>query len=91
VAARGAGLTEIRVGADTSGVFGSVELIALADLYSPKLQIGRWVRGRDFLTLVQIMADPLKLGTLDPIVVMVVPERLAKYLTPLAEVVVNPI
>ncbi len=91
VAAREAGLFEIRAVVDTDGRLGPVESVALAELYSRKPQIGRWDRGRDFLGLVQVMADAVRRDSLDPVILTVVPDRVAKYLTPLPDVIVNPV
>lgn len=90
VAAAKAGLTEIRAQVDVGGALGPVGPLPLADLYSPKPAIGRWDRGRDFLELVRLIADETWRDALDPVQVAAIPDRLAKYLTRVPDVVVNP-
>lgn len=91
VAAHAAGLVEVRAQVDRGGALGPVELVSLADLYSPKPAIGRWDRGRDFAVLIGIMADPVLRDALAPVVVSIASPRAVKYLTPLAAVVVHPV
>jgi hypothetical protein len=91
VAAREAGLTEIRAVVDRGGGLGPVELVPLAELHSPKPAIGRWDRGRDFMVLVGMMSDPAQRDALPPVELLVASPRGVKYLTPLTDVILNPV
>jgi hypothetical protein len=89
VAALRAGETHVRARVDQGGSLGPEQLLPLDELYSGKPSIGRWDRGRDFVDLVNIMSDPVKRATLNPVVVSLVSDRVAGYLTPLVQVAVN--
>lgn len=91
VAAHRVGLTEIRARIDTGGRLGAVVLVPLEVVYSPKREIGRWDRRRDFLVLVGLFADEATRDAIDPVELTEVPARVAKYLTPVADVIVNPV
>jgi hypothetical protein len=90
VAAHRAGQSHIRAQIDRDGQLGPVELVALVELYSPKSEIGRWDRGRDFLKLVSIMADSEHREAMEPINVTAVSQRTARRLTRVIDVVVRP-
>jgi hypothetical protein len=91
VAARLAGLTEIRAQIDDAdGNLGPVVPIPLSELYSPKAEIGRWDRGRDLYDLVRLFADPATRETVPAVELLEVSDWLAKYLTRVADVVVKP-
>jgi hypothetical protein len=91
VAAHRAGETHVRARIDQGGSLGLEQLLPLDEMYSGKPDIGRWDRGRDLLDLVSIMSDPVKRATLDPVIVILVSDRVASYLTPLVQVIVNPV
>lgn len=86
VAAFQAGLSEIRSRVDRRGALDPPQLIRLDYLYSPKPEIGRSDRGRDFQVLVDIMKDDIARELLDPIEIAVIPVQIAKYFTPIAAV-----
>lgn len=90
VAARFAGITEIRAQVDDgNGVYGDVELVSLDVIYSSKAEIGLWDRGRDFFELVKLMSNERSRDLLPPIVLLEVSERYLKYLTLVEGVTVN--
>jgi hypothetical protein len=91
VAAHQAGRTEIRARIDRGGILGPIELVPLSNVYSPKPAIGRWDRGRDFLVLVHLMANPMYRDTMEPVILNPVSPKIAGYLTRVADVVVNPV
>ena len=79
----------MRAQIDRGGSLGAEQLLPLDELYSGKASIGRWDRRRDFLDLVRIMSDPVQRAALDPVIVTPVSNRVASYLTPVAQVIVN--
>jgi len=83
---------EIKCRIDDDGILSVLLRIELKFLYSPKHEIGRWDRSRtrDFYDLVRLMSDPDERDKLQPIEISVVSAKFAKYLTPIADVVVNP-
>ncbi len=89
VAAFQAGLSEIRARVDRGGALDPPRMISLVSLYSPKPEIGRLDRGRDFRVLVEIMKDEIARELLDPIEIAAIPEQIGKYLTPIATVAVR--
>lgn len=89
VAAREAGLTEVRARIDRGGGLGLPEMVELSALFSPKSEIGRWDRGRDFHVLIGMIGDPTVRPTIPPVELTPVAARVAKYLTPIADVVVR--
>lgn len=91
VAAHQAGLTEIRARVDVDEKLGPVVLIALEFMYTTKREIGRWDRRRDFLELVKPFADESTRDTIPEVELMEVPDGVTKYLTKVADVVVNPV
>jgi hypothetical protein len=91
VAAREAGQTEVRAVVDRGSGLGPVEMIPLADLFSPKPAIGRWDRNRDFMVLVGMTTDPVQRDALPPVELVAASPRGVKYLTPLAGVILNPV
>jgi hypothetical protein len=91
VAAREAGLNGIRAQIDRQGILSPVEVIPLDSMYSPKREIGRWDRNRDFFVLVGIMQNEAQRESLDPVILSSISARTAGYFTRVANVVVNPI
>jgi hypothetical protein len=91
VAAREAGLVEVRALVDRGDGIGSIELVLLSELYSPKPEIGRWDRKRDLSVLIGLMNDPVQREKLAPVELMPISPAMGKYLTPLAQVILNPI
>jgi hypothetical protein len=91
VAAREAGLSEIKAVVDRGQGLGPPEMVLLSELVSHKPSIGRWDRNRDFMVLLAIMLDPIQRDGLESIELMMITPARAKYLMPLKDVVLNPI
>jgi len=90
VAARLAGLTEIKACIDDGGNLGPEVLIRLDAIVSVKSEIGRFDRNRDFHELLRIMANDVERERLEAIELMQISERHAKYFIRVADVRVNP-
>jgi hypothetical protein len=90
VAARMVGLPAIFADVlDTDGRRVRSERVSLEQLYSPKAEIDRWDRGRDFQNLLNLMGSTTGRAGLEPVFLSeLFPARL-KYFTPVLDVVVK--
>ena len=90
VAAHKVGRTQISAVVDTDGSLGPEIMVPLERIYSPKTEIRRFDRNRDFEELLDIMRDDDRREMMTPVVLVRLSPRRTKYWTPVASVAVNP-